>query len=371
MLRAVSTPIAGPVDGTWEELRPALAECWRGSTRLSNWAASELYKADVVRTPDMDRLPKFPGFYLYPGARALCPDVDTSSVVAILHAVEGKYRKSRLDLIWRNAISLPNFRYPVPYPIHNQSWNATVGPGGEPLISARIGGRRWTLRLRAGDQFRRQLVAHRQIATGVALAGELAIYAVPENGGDHRPAVGVRHPGGGRSRTARVMAKMVAWFPRVEPGVRSGTLHVRTAPESFWTYHVGLDGEIKYLHADNVRRWIAEHRRRVFRMADDLKHEKRWPKAVRMRMVESHEASIRKMHNRLDSFCHESAAMLAGFARRAGVATVMYDDSDKSYAPEEKFPWYKLRTMLAYKLDAFGIEFDPVGAGGQAGRADD
>ena len=123
VLRALTMPVAGPHgDLDWPGLRESLSGAWRDATSLANWAITELAKADVIRRPDMDKMPPAPQPYLYPGARVRCPQMDPQSVVSLLHAVEGKYRATRYDVLWRGAASLPNFRYPMPYPVNAQGW---------------------------------------------------------------------------------------------------------------------------------------------------------------------------------------------------------------------------------------------------------
>src|SRR5579871_2409739 len=56
-LRTITIPIAGPVDGTWAELRDALRVAWSASTACANWMMTELYARDVRRQPGMVRLP--------------------------------------------------------------------------------------------------------------------------------------------------------------------------------------------------------------------------------------------------------------------------------------------------------------------------
>lgn len=100
MLRAVTIPVAGPTDCEWQELREALRSCWANATTVANWATTELYKSDIVRTPAMERLPKYPErIYLYPGARRVAPEMDPTSVTSLLQAVESKYRKRRLAVV--------------------------------------------------------------------------------------------------------------------------------------------------------------------------------------------------------------------------------------------------------------------------------
>lgn len=357
-LRTVTIPVVGPEDGDWEALRETLRHCWSEATMLSNWAIRELAKADPGRRPGDERLAKMPRVYLYGLAREAGMELcDPQSRTSLLTAVERKYRQRRYAARWLCSESLPMFRYPTPYPLHNQSWSIAEQEGRF-VASVRLGGRRLGLLLRGGHEFRRQLAAVRRLIAGEALAGEASIYEVRASGPDHRNGLDMRSPGGGQRRPSRIMFKMVLWLPKQAVRPREGTLYLRTAGDSFWTYHVGLEGEIKHLNADHVRRWIAEHRRRLDRMADDLKYEKRWPKRTRRRMVESQEARIARMKGRMQSFCHEATAMLAKFADRQGVATVVYDDTNQAFA--DKFPWHAVRELLAYKLDERGIGLELV-----------
>ena len=262
ILRAVTIPIAGPIDGTWKELRESLKIVWRAATRLSNWAVTELAKADIVRTAEMTKLPKPPKNYLYPGARAMAPEIDSGSVVAILHSVEGKWRAKRFNVTWLAKESLPNYRYPTPYPIRPHDWRCEKD-GEIIMVNARLAGRRWKLRLRGGHQFRRQLASVHQLLAGEAIGAELALYERRSNGNDRRPQSTGRDSGGQKC-VSRLMCKMVMWLPRKETGKqKTGTLVVRTDTESLL---VALDikGEKLWVeNCDQVRRWTAEHSRRL------------------------------------------------------------------------------------------------------------
>ena len=59
----------------------------------------------------------------------------------------------------------------------------------------------------------------------------------------------------------------------------------------------------------------------------------------------------------MNSATHEIAAQLVGYASRRRFAQVRYDDSDHSYMGDE-FPWYRLRSLIAEKLDARGITLE-------------
>jgi hypothetical protein len=77
VIRAVSIPVATVLDGEWSgpgSFLESLYEAWRQSTMLANWAARELLRNDVSRTPDLKRLPPMPPIYLYGRLRAKNPD---------------------------------------------------------------------------------------------------------------------------------------------------------------------------------------------------------------------------------------------------------------------------------------------------------
>lgn len=335
VLRAITLPIAGPADRDWKELQAVLDACWRRATTVANHATAELLRRDVVRTPDMEKLPPMERVYLYPGARAVCPEMDTASVVSILQAVERKYRAERYHVLWRRAKAPPSYRYPTPYPVHNRSWSASETDGGALLISVRLDGERRTIRLRTGPRFHRQRSAVRSLIAGDSLPGELAIY---RRGGD-------------------VMAKLVMWMPRQHRDGRKGggVLYVKSAPDSLLVYHVD-GGPPRYLHADQVRRWVTAYRRRMDRLYDDTKAEKRPTKRKGRGIDEVRTAWGRKQRARLDSHTHEVSAIIASYAARQRVATVAYDDRDRSYL--SRYPWHDLRTKLAYKLDERAVGFE-------------
>ena len=62
---------------------------------------------------------------------------------------------------------------------------------------------------------------------------------------------------------------------------------------------------------------------------------------------------MRKFRDRMNSATHEIAAQLAGYASRRHFAQVRYDDSEHSYMGDG-FPWYRLRSLIAEKLNARG-----------------
>ena len=94
------------------------------------------------------------------------------------------------------------------------------------------------------------------------------------------------------------------------------------------------------------------------RLRDDQKYEQRPVPSF----ADRREAAVRKYRSRMNSATHEIAAQLAGYASRRHFASVRYDDSDHSYLGDG-FPWYRLRALIAEKLDAQGIALEVTRAG--------
>jgi len=335
-------------------LRAALKTAWQRATRLTNLAVQELLKRDVVRTEAMNKLPPMPAIDLYgailKGTSAEYAGWKQSAGCVIRH-VERSYRTKRYERIWLGQTSLPNARYPQPYPIHNASWKAAWMENGEqvPHVTAtlpEIGS--VTLRLRGGHEFRRQLAAFAQIVSGEAVQGELVLLEQRVNGGDHRNGTTERDGGGAKFQT-RVMAKMVAWLPRPAARELDGTLFVHTDTDSLLVALDSKDNRLWIHNADHIKRWVSEYQRKLNRWADDQKAEQR-PVAS---FTSRRDAAVHKQQNRMDSATHEAAAQLVGFAARRKFATIRYDDSEKGFCG--KFPWDRLKRLIIEKADAVGI----------------
>jgi hypothetical protein len=359
ILRAVTIPVAGPVSCEWPEFRQALKTAWQRATRLTNLAVQSLLKRDVVRTAKMTKLPPMPAGNLYQDCMVEDYAGWSQSAAAILRQTEAKYRAKRYERIWLGQTTLPNARYPQPYPIHNANWTAAWMENGErvPHVTVtlpEVG--RITLRLRGGQDFRRQLAAFAQIVSGTAIQGELSLYEQRVNSGDHRNGTTERDGGGGKFQT-RVMCKMVAWLPRQEAKELDGTLFVRTDADALLIALDAKDERVWIHNADHLPRWVAEHRRRLNRWADDQKAEQR-PVAS---FTGRRERACLKHRNRMDSATHEAAAQLVNFASRRKFAVIRYDDSCKSFVRE--FPWDRLKRLIIEKSDAAGIEVEVVATG--------
>jgi hypothetical protein len=342
MLRAIALPVAEIMDGTWEEFRAALYTAWGETTQAANWMMTELYVRDVRRS-DQPKMPPMARQYLYPEARKRFTHLPSQTVAALEQAIQAKYRAARYELIWTCGRSLPTHRYPHPLPLPNQAWSVEVYDE-RPLVSVRLGDRRWSLRLRGGARYRRQLEAIKQMSDGRATIGQLDLY---QQRIDEKPWI---------------MCKMVAWLGRPAKREAEGVLTVRTSVKcpdkpAALLVAVNLKDEVLWqYHADHVVRWSAEHREQLQRWADDSKYEQRPVPAFAARR----EAAAKKYRDRMNSAVREIAAQLAGYAVRRKFATVRYDDSDTTYCPG--FPWFALRERIKTKLDELSIAFDHASA---------
>lgn len=358
VLRAVTFPVARPVDCDWPAFREKMAAAWAESTGLANWAVQQLAKGDIVRTPKMAKLPKWKRPYLYGlfnkeyvGRQAWAGS--TSSAQSLFRAVEKKYAADRFAVVWTRENSLPSFRYPVPFPVHNQDWWASWSDDGRkvPLVSICLPGGRVTLQLRREASLGRQLAMFKQIESGEAVACEAAIYRQTK-GGSHRNGLAARENGGGRTIASDVMMKLVAWFPRKAAGELVSTMVVRSDPAALWVAEVSGHGPW-ILNADHVRRWAAEHRCKLQRTSEDTKADKRIPARQRKRISELRNVWAQKYDDRMKTFCHTAAKQLAEYAERQKVAEMIYDTEVRTYLPD--FCWARLEGCLKQKLDDRGI----------------
>jgi len=332
LLRAVIIPVAEPLSSSWDEFNAALRVAWTDTTAASNWIMTELYVRDCRRNGEA-KMPRMQTHYLYPELRQRFPGLTPQSVTAIEQAVTAKYRKKRYDIVWTGACSLPTFRYPTPFPVHNQSWSAEIHDG-VPLITTRIGDKHWQLRLKAGPAFRRQIADVKCLVSGAGSRGELALY---------------------RDSDRRVLCKLVAWLPRVD-GQGAGVMFVRTGlmAEHFITAQFSQDAkdEAWYLNADHVRRFIHEYERFRHRLSQDLKAEQR---PLDQASFQSRwNIVVNKQRNRMKSAVQEIAGQIVHYARRRRASRLEYTDKIRDIEP---FPWFNLAQRLQVKCHEYGIEF--------------
>lgn len=350
--RSINVPIAGPLDGeTWATLRAALRTAWGDVTQCANWMLSELYLRDWHRTPELERLPKMPPMYLYPEARERWPQMASQTVATLEHEVKRKWRARRYHVLWTGEQSLPVQRYPQPLPVPSQMWRLTVREARYYVFSARIGDQRYQLRVAGGPGFVR---AHRRLAEivdGEIRAGAAYLSERVSHAGHHRV---------GMTPTRRLMLRISIAVPR-RGGVREGTLYVRTTHEALLVASRTPDGEPLWQeHHQQIRRALAASARQQQQLADDLKAERRRSRRQKAGIVGRMGRVRDRRRRQLDSWLHEAAAHVVGYARRHRMATIVYDDAVRSFA--NPFPWYQLRERVAQKCEEAGIECQTSGS---------
>src|SRR5690606_15301198 len=194
--------------------------------------------------------------------------------------------------------------------------------------------------------------AFRRLVEGELLPGELSIYRKRVHDGDHRPQTTSRDNSGGPAIRYQTVVRMALWMPKTMRE-REGQLVVRTGGDALLTYLVEGD-EPRYIYADHAKRLAIAHRKRISRLSHDMKAEKRRPRSEMAGIRGKMQELAVKYHRAMDSITHESAASVANYTDRRGVASVLYDDTDRSFLPE--FPWHELSRKLEEKLDAIGVK---------------
>jgi len=346
VVRAVTFPFT-PLDGDWKAVQPRLNYAWGLSTRAVNWAIAELYLVDQLVTErngaKIGPMPSLQPGGLYALFVRSHPDAAAwagakRQLSTVLNHATMKYAAKRLDVLGRGFASLPSFRFPYPYPVHNQSWFPYFGTDNVPCVSVQLPqaaetsgttGARVHLRLRGGPKMRRQLARFRQLLT--AKRGEMALY----------------------KRGRHTLAKLIGHFPLQAPQHgEERVMLVHTDPTALWVVELP-QGQPRIWNQEHIRALVERHRIWRQRLSEDMKAEKRMPRPNKKHMLQALEDRCRKQNDRLETFCHEMSKQLAGLAARQAVSQVLYDDRNKSWLP--LFPWARLRTLLQYKLAERGI----------------
>lgn len=380
-MRADSLVVNACLTIPWADFTKALHACWEQSTALANWCARELDRRDVVRLPGMKKLPPMPKIPDTPkpddwvgpktkgnvlrdlyGLAAVTFRTDRgfwagslNSVASLTKRVKDKYTNDRPKVIWGGKQTSARYRYPYPFPVHPDCWNALIRDG-KPVLRLKLPTLGWLeLSLRGGPEFGRQLANFRRVASGEAKKSQLLITRQRTSASCHRRTAEAKEPGGGDRTHYRVMVKLITQQPaREAPGGRILTLC--TDPAALWVAE--LDGRKAWvLNADHVKRaldWQAAHEVRRQRWAEDTKAERRCSSRKRKQFQVSRDRCCDKHSRRMKSWCQESASHLARFAARQRVGLVEYqDDENKSGLPG--MPWHRLKTDLANALAGYGI----------------
>lgn len=347
MIRAITLPVIGIVVNdkrlsnneakeAWKELREQLKRSWQRSTMLANWATQELMKNDVIREPDQKKLPKMPKIYLYGIAKDRFDLTGWSqSAGCVLRTIEMQYRARRYERIWLGQTSLPNTRYPYPWPMHNQTWKCEETEN-EMRVNLPLHCGRVTLVLKRATKNKNDLrnVRFQMFCTGEAKKGEAAIY---QKGDD-------------------LTVKLVGTFPeRTIAKDISGVMHVRTDKDAFLLGFNAKDEKIWDINGDWFRKVLVKHDRWQNRFRDDMKLEDRLPKQTRVSRHQSMRDGARKFNARQKTFVEQTVAKIVNYAVRRKIAEVKADFSETSYF--RHFVWFEFTEKLRTKCQENGITF--------------
>lgn len=341
-LRAITLPIAEPVGMTWEELNKHLREVFTQSTMLANASVLTLMKAEPLVPYGETKLPARPQVYLYPLRAQMGLTMNSSSAGSLVQAVQKKYNSQRFDLLVRRNISPPVYRYPYPYPVHNNSWSIEELEGSW-VVSLPLDGLRVQLRLKSKDRFR-QIDAMRALLAGKAKKAELALYER-------------------RGMSGRVIfAKMMMWLPNTTERIKRETvMTVRTDEQRLLV--ATLEGrEIPLnFNEDDLRRKIVGHALSLQRLSEDRKRNRRYGQDARA-YGRDVKARCDRQNQRLKDAVHQISATLCKHAVSENVQSIVWDVTDRGYC---RFPWHALKEALSYKVAEHGIALCDINEGGK------
>lgn len=387
VIRSISLPVQKCLSMPWKDCMRLLHQCWQHSTCLANWASHQLRLHDVSRTPGMMELPPMQAVDLYALAfgraregkprlegRAPLPIVQPQydggefwagakiTAASLLRAVERKYRQERGKIVWRRERRTPEFLYPYPFPVHQQAWSCWITEDArqQPVIACSLPGGRIHLRLRNGPEFATQISVFKQIVEGKVAQQEMKLclqrsHTNGTNGSHYRQGGGGPNASRLNKVSYRVMVRIS--YRKEAAALRDGiAIEAKTGSDPFLTLcNPGVRNFV--LHCPWVQHWIAAHRRFLDRFADDLKFEKRWPRARRQRFQKAQTERCEKHARRLKSWRQMTAASVVGWALRQGASRILWDDTDRSFA--EELPWFLLRECVQNKCEETGLVFVP------------
>lgn len=344
--RGIVLPVHSCTDLPWADFVNRLYAAWRASTRCANWAIQQLLALDHMPISAETKLPKMPAVYLYglhQDSGEPFADIRAATRQCIFREVQSKYMKKRFDVLVRGDAAPPVYRFPFPIIIDESSWRFV---GRE--VNLLLGDSRVTLVL-AKKNRHRQIRQIQQIIDGEAVPGAISIYRVRAGNTEEK----TKRAGGGNSVSWRYMLKIGAWLPREaekEKSEREASISLGGA--SFCTIRVDTYDRPWVLNAPQVIGMIRAHAKRVHQFSEDLKYEKRWPTQIRRRMTERLDIICSTHRRRMESWMHQSTAMVANYCARHGVASLRIE-SRESFG---EFGWAGWITILRVKTDERNIE---------------
>lgn len=342
--RAAVVPVWKPDDCSWEELNESLRAGWDFTTAMANWCVHFLFRRDDLgeKTPSSVKLKSKSnpeGAYLYGSAVREFPGWDdlsagiAASANIVTRDVHRKYLQKRFEIVVRKQSNLLTYRYPYPFPVHNQNWSVEFDRTG-PVVSVPLpvlG--RVRLRLKCGGEFRRQIGMLRQILSGAAKKGEAALY---------------------RTKKGQLLFKAVGTLPvRADRDRFENACYLHTDPGAFLVAEVN-GRKVNISNGDHIKNLVARHRVFLQRTGEDKKREVRMDPRQRSNLEKAVDARCIKQNDRVKTHVEQVTSQVAKYCERGKVGVVVFDDSDRTFIPEG-FPWHAFGERLGHKLTERGI----------------
>lgn len=333
-VRSICFPVKWPCDEEDKDsLRKVVTDCFKAATTISQETIRQILIQDsYVRQPGDVKLPKSPKVYTYQKGDERYATW-ASTVAAIKHDIESRWRKLRYDVLWTNKMGIPSYRYPQPFPFGSKNWHI-VDSQDRLRINLKLMGFKEEIPVecKLGPGQHRNLSAARKMHNGEYKRGTATLY---------------------ENRSGELMLKLACYIPDKQERTTGGALRVFSCADSFLVAENDTANKLWVLNAIHVRQWIVKHDIAMKRFREDLKADRRLRTGKRKGLMTQSQAAQRKMRNRLDSFVHESSCQLVEYAYKRGFAEIALDLSDKSYF--DHFPWYQLETQIASKAKHKGL----------------
>jgi hypothetical protein len=373
----VASVVRGYEDGEWtEEMRKegrrefwkSLRTSWTTLSRLYNWAVVEFAKTDSAPL-----VPNKKGTGFVPGAwdrkvamntvkalvTARWPEinrmVDATAKFAVLTKAEADYFRTRFERLVQCKTVLPqnhSGRLPLPVPMNNLSH---VGVAEDHVFARlRVSGDRYSVKLKGGSRYRRQVSALKRCLSGEGKMGE---WRIQERGGDIMVGIVVELPKDLGVRTLTTVRVQTCWDRMLQVWVDDRPFAWNLNDDQIRSVCLAKR-HAEYLAGrpdERARGYMGSQKDRRQRWSEDLKMERRRPHEHSEAFDDHRRLVSSRYANRLTDYCHKVAAILTNLAVRNNAGRVEYDDADQQFAPG--FPYFRLRALVEEKVRNRGIEF--------------
>lgn len=321
-----------------------LTKAFQRATALANWAVRLLFRRDVDGSPTAPESVK--KCYLYgeashpvtgfPGWATDWASA-TASAQCVLRAVHEKYIRERPAIMGRFEHALLSYKFPQPFPVHNQDWRTAFVDDGDqhgeyPVVMLNLPAvGKVKLRLKRDAGFHRQAAQFRAMHNGTATKGAAALY---------------------RNRKGQVLVKMVGTFAREDRGGTPNVCFLHTDPNALLVAEIN-GRRVTVTNADHMKRALeiikvthARHKSFLERSRQDKKREVRMDRTRRRYLNEAVEQRCEKNHRRIKTAVQQVAAQVARLCERQRVGVICYDDSCQAFLPQG-FEWFNLKETIS------------------------